>query len=381
MRERLLTAEPAKKVDTTVANPDVITKYKAAGDIANRVIAQVRALVVDGATTFEVCNKGDDLLNEELSKIYNSKKASKTPKGIAFPTCVNPNHIPAHLSPISEDDEANITLKTGDVVNIMLGVQIDGYPAIVAETVVIGEKEAPITGKKADLVTSAWKASEAAIRQFKPTKRNWDVTNIVDQVAKEYGTVPLQSMLTHNQEQNVLYGPKEVILNPTKENKTQMDTFKFEENEAYGLDILISTSAEGKVTKSDYKTSLYKLTGTNYAFKLKSSREVFKEFKAKSNGPFPYHVKNFQDAKRARLGLIEGVNHKVLLAYDVQTEKQGEYVAQYFTTFAITKKGILLFTTPSFNQDYYHTEKVLSEELAQLLTEPIREPSKKDKKA
>ena len=47
-------------------------------------------------------------------------KTKNTPKGIAFPTCVNPNHIPAHLAPVNAEDEANITLHNGDVVNIML---------------------------------------------------------------------------------------------------------------------------------------------------------------------------------------------------------------------------------------------------------------------
>lgn len=373
---------PSNTPDITVANPDVITKYKTAGDIANKVIAQVRSATVDGSKVFDLCNKGDELLNEALSKIYNNKKSSKIPKGIAFPTSINPNHIPAHLSPVSESDAANLTLKNGDVVNIMLGAQIDGYPGIVAETFIVGESESePITGKKADLITSAWKASEAATRTFKPGNKNWDVTNIVDKVVKDYETVALESMLSHNQQQNVLYGSKEIILNPTKENKTQMDTYKFEENEVYGLDILVSTSADGKVKKSDFNTSLYKLTGNSYSLKMKSSHQVLGEFKAKSNGPFPYNIKNFDDSRKARVGLIECVNHQVILAYDIMTEKPGEFVAQFFTTFAITKNGILQFTTPAFNSDLYKTDKsIKDQEINDLIAQPLKTNAKKNKK-
>lgn len=378
----LTEAEPAA-VDESVANPDVITKYKTAGDISNRVIAQVRALTIAGAKIYDLCQKGDELLTEELLKIYNSKKTSKIPKGIAFPTCVNPNHIPAHFAPVSETDPANLTLKDGDVVNIMLGTQIDGYPSIVAETVVVGELAgSPITGPKADLVTAAWKASEAALRTFKPGNRNWDVTNIVDKVAAEYETTPVESMLTHNQTKNVLYGPKEIILNPSKDNKSQVDTHKFEENEVYGLDVLISTSSDGKVKKSDYSTSLYKLTGSSYSLKLKSSHQILGEFKAKSQGPFPYNIKNFDDARKARVGLIECVNHQVILAYDVMTEKPGEYVAQYFTTFAITKNGVLQFTNPTFNSELYKSDKeIKNDEIVQLLEQPLKTNAKKKKKA
>lgn len=322
------------------------------------------------------------MLEEELSKIYNSKKTSSIPKGIAFPTCVNPNHIPAHLAPVSEEDESNITLKDGDVVNVMLGVQIDFYPAIVAETVVVGaSKEHPINGQKADLVKSAWIASEAAIRSFQPGKRNWDVTNIVSEVAKEFGTTPVESMLTHNIERNVLYGPKEVILNPTKDNKTQMETHKFEENEVYGLDILISTSADGKVKPSKYRTSLYKLTGNSYSLKLKSSHYALGEVKKKVSGLFPFNVRSLEDARKVRTGMIECSNHKVSLSYDIFAEKEGEFIAQYFTTFAVTKNGIVKYTSPTFDAEAYVSDKeIANDAIKALLSTPLRAPKKKNTK-
>ncbi|ODV82281.1 curved DNA-binding protein [Suhomyces tanzawaensis NRRL Y-17324] len=372
----------AKTPDYTIANSDVVSKYKTGGDITNRVLQQVKELVVDGATTYEISIKGDELLNEELSKIYNSKKTSKVPKGIAFPTCVNPNHFPAHIAPIDKDDEANITLKTGDVVNVMLGVQLDGFPAIVADTVVVGSKDAPVDGKKADLVHAAWLASEAALRTFKPNKKNWDVTNIVAKVAKEFDTTPVESMLTHNIERNVLYGAKEVILNPSKQNKEQMDTHKFEENEVYGLDILISTSADGKVKASELKTNLYKLTGTSYALKLKMSHKVLGDVRKTSTGPFPFNVRTLEEPKKARSGLHEPVNHKVMLAYDIFTEKEGEYIAQYFTTFGITKNGIVKYTSPVFEEGLYNTDKkIQDEEILKLLEEPLKVEKKKKAKA
>lgn len=330
---------------------------------------------------FELCELGDKLMNEELAQIYSSKK-SKVSKGIAFPTCVNPNHIPAHLSPESAEDEANLTLKNGDVVNIMLGVQVDGFPAIVGETIVVGEsKENPVTGQKADLLQSAWNCSEAAIRTFKPGNRNFDITNIVDKVAKDFGTIPVQSMLSHNHERNVLYGPKEIILNPAKEHKNKMDTHRVEELDVYGLDILISTSTEGKVKKSNYKTTLHKLTGNSYALKLKSSHQALKEFKAKVDGPFPANVKIFENPRKVRVGLIECSNHEIVLPYDIMEEKQGEFVAQFFTTFAVTKNGIVKYTSPEFDAELYKSDKsVTDEEIAKLIATPLPSPKKKSKK-
>ncbi|KAK6458387.1 curved DNA-binding protein [Scheffersomyces xylosifermentans] len=374
-----MSAKAASTPDYSIANSDVVSKYKTAGEISNRVLAQVLALVVDGATTYEVSVKGDELLEEELSKIYNSKKASKTPKGIAFPTCVNPNHIPGHLAPVSVDDESNITLKTGDVVSVMLGVQLDGFPSIVAETVVIGAtKESPIEGQKADLLHAAWKASEAAIRTLRPKNKNWDVTNIVAKVAKDFDTTPVESMLSHNQERNVLYGPKEIILNPSKQNKGQVESQKFEENEVYGLDILISTSKDGKVKPSNYRTSLYKLTGNSYSLKMKLSHKVLAELKAKANNqPFPFNIRNLEDPKKSRGGLAEPSNHKVILPYDIVTEKEGEFIAQFFTTVAITKNGLVKYTSPNFDPELYKTEKkITDDDVLAVLAQPLK-PSKK----
>ncbi|KAK8439096.1 DNA-binding protein, 42 kDa [Candidozyma auris] len=360
-----------KKIDYSIANPDVVDKYKSAGSISTAVLAEVRKAVKEGAKVFDLCELGDKLMEEQLSK------------GIAFPTCVNPNNIPAHLSPESPEDEANLTLKDGDVVNIMLGVQIDGFPAVVADTTIVGESaENPVLGKKADLLHAAWNASEAAIRTFKPGNRNFDVTNIVDKVAKDFGVTAVQSMLTHNQERDVLYGPKEVILNPAKEHKNRMEVHRFEELEVYGLDILISTSEEGKVKKSNYKTTLYKLTGNNYSLKLNTSRQALKAFKQKVSGKFPCNVKVFENPRNVRVGMIECSNHEVVLPYDIMEGASDSYIAQFFTTIAITKNGIVKYTNPTFNPELYKTEKgVADNEIAKLIAEPLPESKKKKKKS
>lgn len=263
----------------------------------------------------------------------------------------------------------------------MLGVQIDGFPAVVAETLVVGaSKENPVDGVRADLLNAAWNASEAALRTFKPANRNWDITNVVGKVAKEFETTPLENMLSHNQERMVLYGPKEIILNPSKQNKNTMETHRFGENEVYGLDILISTSTDGKTKPSNYRTSMYKLTGETYALKMKMSHKILTEFKQKCNNqPFPYNIRNLEDVKKSRGGLAEPVNHRILLPYDVVVEKEGEYIAQFFTTFGITKHGIVKYTSPEFDADFYKSDKLIKdEEVLKTLEEPLNtKPAKK----
>lgn len=160
------TTEP----DYSLNSSDVVEKYRTAGSISQKVLDHVKSLVKDGAKIWDIAQEGDALIEEETSKIYNSKKNKVESKGIAFPTSLSPNNIADHLSPINaEDAQSNLTLKTGDVVKVHLGTQIDGFASIVSETVVVGASaQEPVTGKKADLLTAAYKASEAALRTIKP---------------------------------------------------------------------------------------------------------------------------------------------------------------------------------------------------------------------
>lgn len=371
------TTEP----DYSLNSSDVVEKYRTAGSISQKVLDHVKSLVKDGAKIWDIAQEGDALIEEETSKIYNSKKNKVESKGIAFPTSLSPNNIADHLSPINaEDAQSNLTLKTGDVVKVHLGTQIDGFASIVSETVVVGASaQEPVTGKKADLLTAAYKASEAALRTIKPGNKNWDVTKVVAQVAKEYGVVPLEGMLTHNQERNVLTGPKEIIINPNEEQKGQVDTFEFEEGQVFGLDILMSTG-EAKVKASEARTTIYKLTGNNYQLKLKSSHLVLNEIKRKASH-FPFSIKNLDDPTKGRTGLKENCNHGVMIAYDVYQEKEGEQIAQVYVTVALTKNGLVKLTSSPFDESVVKSEKVLGDDLNELLSKPLKVNKKKSKAA
>ena len=117
--------------------------------------------------------------------------------GIAFPTAISPNNAVAHLSPIESEPEAGLPLKAGDVVKISLGAHIDGFAGILADTIVVPEKEAEhevVSGRKADVLMAAWLASEAAIRLVKPGVKNYAVTDAVGKVAEAFGCKPLEGI-------------------------------------------------------------------------------------------------------------------------------------------------------------------------------------------
>lgn len=166
--------------------------------------------------------------------------------GIAFPTAVSPNNIASHFSPLPGEPESEIALSENDVVKISLGAHIDGFGAILADTIIVGQT-GEVDGRLADVFTAGWLASEAAIRSIKPGAKNWDVTDNVLAVANAFETKPLEDMLSHQQERNVVDGTKRIILNPSEGRKKGVDSIVFEEGEVWGVDVLITTG-DGKVS-------------------------------------------------------------------------------------------------------------------------------------
>jgi curved DNA binding protein len=190
------------------------------------------------ARIYDLCVLGDELVQKGVSTVYNKKKILK---GVAYPTSISVNNVVCHFSPLSSDQT---TLKNGDVVKIEMGAQIDGYPALVAHTIVLGDK---VSGRNADVVLAAYYGLEAALRTAIPGKTNTEVTNIVQKTAESFKCLPVEGMLSHQLIQNGLDAEKSIIINPNEQQKRAHSEFTLGKHEVYVIDILVST-ADGKVT-------------------------------------------------------------------------------------------------------------------------------------
>ncbi|ORX99181.1 putative proliferation-associated 2g4 [Basidiobolus meristosporus CBS 931.73] len=367
-----------KVEDVTISNPDVVTKYKTAADISNRVLKKVIDAAVDGAKILDICTLGDKLIEEEVKKVYTK---GKLPKGVGFPTCVSPNNVVCHFSPLPSDPEAAQTLKTGDMVKIQLGAQVDGYAAIAGHTIVIGaSKDKPVTGKQADVMQAAHLAAEAAVRLIKPGHKNMEVTETVQKVTDAFGTKAVEGMLSYQQERNVLDGKKQIILNPSESQRQSFEKAEFLENEVYVVDILVS-SGDGKAKQSETRTTIYKKTGSTYQLKMKASRAAYSEISTKFGG-YPFSLRSMEDEKKARMGIVECANRGLVQPFDVYTEKESEYVAQYVFTVLLMPSGPLKITNSLFDAEVVKSEKsVQDEEVLKLLATSVRNKKKNKKKA
>ncbi|KAJ2001350.1 hypothetical protein GGI04_003778 [Coemansia thaxteri] len=356
----------AAKIDTTIANTNVVTKYKAAAEVTNSAIRKVISACKEGSKIIDLCKLGDAAIEVGLSTQYTKDK--KLSKGISYPTSVSINNVVCHYAPGGSDSEAEQALKNGDVVRIQLGAHIDGYAAVAGNTVVVGSSAvAPVTGKTADVIAAAHYAAEAIQRLIKPGNKNMAVTDKVQKVVGAFNCKPIENMLCHQQKQNDLDGEKQIILNPTPENRSAFTACEFAPYEVYLIDVFVTTG-DGRTKKSELRTSIYKRTGTTYQLKMTSARAALNEISSKF-GTFPFTIRSCEDERKTRMGLIECVKMGVVQAFDIQEEKSSEVVAQVTFTALVTPNGVERITQGlAFDNKVIQTDKKIEDaELRQLL--------------
>jgi len=324
-----------EKTLPTIADDLVVTKYKMAAEIVNRVLKEIVNGCGVGQSVRGLCVKADALMVEETGKAF--KKDKKVIKGIAFPCCISVNNCICHHSPLINDPD--IVLKEGDLAKIDLGAHIDGFIAVVAHTVVVGQDpEKPVVdGRKADALLAAHYAQEAAIRLVKPGNETYAITDTVQKIAESYECKPIEGMLSHQLEQNIIDGEKTIIQNPSEAQRKEHDKFDFELHEVYAIDVLISTG-EGQGKDRDAKITIYKKTDETYMLKMKNSRDFFSTV-TKKYGSMPFNLRSFESETKAKMGVVECVTHKLVEPFQVLHEKDSEFVAQFKFTVLLMPNG------------------------------------------
>ncbi|EFX83265.1 hypothetical protein DAPPUDRAFT_315717 [Daphnia pulex] len=365
------------KQEKTIAEDFVVTKYKMAGDISNRVIQGVIAQCVAGASVQKLCTLGDGLLLEETVKVLEKEKDMK--KGVAFPTCLSVNNCVFYFSPLASDTD--VELKDGDVVKIELGAHVDGFIASVAHTVVVGSSPSTkIAGRKADILLAAHYASEAALRLMKPGTETQAITSVVQTIAESFKCNPIQGRLSHQLKQFEIKGEKSIILNPNDIQLKEHEESTLELHEVYAIDVVIS-SGEGVVQKMDTRTTVFKKTNETYVLKKKASHALLEEVNSKC-GTMPFSLRNLEDEKKACMGVPECVSHKLLEPFPVIFEKPNEIVAQFKFTVLLMPNGPQKITGLPFDPTAFQTENIITDEKVKKLitSSTCSKPNKKKKK-
>lgn len=360
----------------TIADDLVVTKYKMAAEIVNKVLKEMIEACKPGASIRELCILSDKKLTDETNKAF--KKDKKVLKGIAFPTCISCNNCVCHFSPLLSEPDLN--LADGDLVKIDLGAHIDGFIAVVAHSFVVSASaDNPVTGRKADVMMAAHLASEAALRLVKPGTDNIEVTETINKVADSFECKPVEGMASHQLEQNIIDGEKTILQSLSEAQSKEHNTFSFGLHEVYAVDVLISTG-DGSNKEKDAKTVIFKKTDMTYMLKMKTSREFLSQV-TKSHGSMPFNLRSFEDEKKARMGVVECAKHNVVQPFHVLYEKEGNFVAQFKFTVLLMPNGPSKITGLPIDTSLYKSEKKIEDnEILTLLKQSANPKAAKKKK-
>jgi methionyl aminopeptidase len=379
---------PEILTDYTLNNPDTLTKYKTAAQISHKVLETVAGWCTAGSKIIEICQKGDNLLEEEIAKVY---KGKKVPKGPSHPTTISPSSFVTPYTPLVSDvEEANTTLKAHEVVKIQLGAQIDGLGTIVCDTIIVPEAETAqdvVTGREADLILATHYTNELLLRLMVPPgllasgteeeKRRaaaekpptqTKISSLVEKVAKAYDCNVVENTTTWLFERNEIEGKKKIILSPTGGVKGEGSP---ELLDVWGVEVGLSLGS-GKVKTLENRPTLHRRTTTTYILKRPSSRQTLSEI-VKKFGTFPFSLRQLDDEKAGKVGVVECVRCGVVRQYEPAGDADGAPVSRLLTTIAITKNGITrLAGPPTPDLARFKTDKKIEdEEILKILERPL----------
>jgi methionine aminopeptidase len=300
----------------------------------------------------------------------------------------------------SDENEAATEIKAGEAIKIQLGAQIDGFGSIVCDTIVAAggdNADGKITGRTADLLLANYYANEVLLRlmvppgllaqgsdeekakaaaQKAPTQSK--ITSLLEKVVEAYECHLVESTTSWLFDRNEIEGAKKIVLAPAE--GTKGDGVP-ETGEVWGVEMGVSLGS-GKVKTIDQRPTLHRRTLQTYGLKRPTSRKVLSEVQKKF-GTFPFSLRQLEDERDAKSGVVECVRGNVFRQYELVGDKEDSPVARYLTTIAITKNGVTkLGAPPALDLEKVKSDKkITDEEVLKILEQPLaRNTGKKNKK-
>jgi methionyl aminopeptidase len=250
---------------------------------------------------------------------------------------------------VSDAEEAETTIKAGEVIKIQLGAQIDGFGTIVSDTIIVPGKEsadAVVEGREADLVHATHYANELLLRLMvppgllasgtdeekakaaaeKPPTQS-KISNLIEKVAKSYDVNVVENTTSWLFDRNEIEGTKKIILSPSGGVKGEGSPAV---GEVWGVEVGLSLGS-GKVKTLPQRPTLHRRTTTTYILKRPSSRQTLSEV-VKKFGTFPFSLRQLEDEKAGKVGIVECVRGGVIRQYEPAGDSDNAAVSRLLST-------------------------------------------------
>ena len=265
--------------------------------------------------------------------------------GFAHPTTVSPASYITPYTPLTSDEaEAGREIQSGEPIKIQLGAQIDGLGTIVCDTIVAGSEE--VTGRSADLLLANYYANELLLRLILPSglvtqgtdeekakasakkaPTQSQITSLLEKVCEAYECHLVEGTTSWLFGHNEIEGAKKIVLAPSDGAKGDGTP---ETSEVWGVEMGVSLGA-GKIKSLSDRATLHRRTLQTYGLKRPTSRKILSEVQKKF-GTFPFSLRQLEDERDAKSGVVECVRGNVFRQYEVVGDKEDKPVARLLTT-------------------------------------------------
>lgn len=177
--------------------------------------------------------------------------------------------------------------------------------------------------------TDEEKAKAAAAKP----KTQGQINALVEKVAKAYDVSIVESTTSWLFDRNEIEGKKKIVLSPGDGSKGDGTP---EIGDVWGVEMGMSLGS-GKVKQLEQRATLHRRTAAASSSGLKrpSSKKINHEVQKKFN-MFPFSLRQLDDEKDARVGVIECVRSGAFRQYELVGDKDGSSVVRTWTTIGMT---------------------------------------------
>jgi methionyl aminopeptidase len=170
-------------------NQPELEKMRAAGLLVYKVLSTLKSMVAEGVSTYELEITAEKMITDAGARAA-FKGYPNPAAGTKFPfvLCVSVNDEIVHGMPSQKK-----ILKSGDIVSIDTGVQLNGYYGDSAITVPVGE----ISAEAQRLIDVTRESLELAIDKMRPGNRLFDVCGTVERHVTANGFSVVREFVGH----------------------------------------------------------------------------------------------------------------------------------------------------------------------------------------
>ncbi|PSQ19230.1 type II methionyl aminopeptidase [Halobacteriales archaeon QS_8_69_26] len=279
-------------------------KHREAGEILAQVRDEAADRVEVGASHLELAEWAEERIRELGGEP-------------AFPMNISIDEEAAHATPAPDDDSTF----GEELVNIDLGVSIDGWLADTAVTV-------DLTGEHDELTAASAEALEAAIETVEPGVETGEVGAAIEEVIEGYGFNPVVNLSGHG------LGHYEQHTEPNIPNRAVAQSETLEVGDVVAIEPF-ATDGTGKVTEGAEEEIFALEHERNVRDRAARTalEQITEEFRT-----LPFATR-WLDGPRPSMALRRLKSQSVVHGYPVLKEDEGKMVSQKEHTIIVTPDG------------------------------------------